>query len=226
MQKKVSIFEEMYSLMLNHLGSQNWWPGETPFEVMVGAILTQNTNWSNVEKAISQLKEHQLLDPQKLYQLSAEELAPLIRSAGYFNVKSIRLKNFIKFFVERYSASIQAMQKVDGFTMREQLLSIRGIGPETADSILLYALEHPIFVIDAYTYRIWRRHFLIEEAANYEDMQELAHSVLSQDLKKFNEFHALLVNVGKNYCRPKKPKCELCPLQGLNWQEGQRHPHE
>lgn len=217
-QKKSKIFEEMYRLLFEQLGPQDWWPGETPFEVMLGAILTQNTNWFNVEKAIAQLKKAGLLDPHQIYQMSAEELAPFIRSAGYFNVKALRLKNFVKFFVEEFEASHQKMQVEELEAMRQKLLSLKGIGPETADSILLYALNFSVFVIDAYTYRIWRRHFLIEESAGYEEMQELAHSVLPEDAKKYNEFHALLVHVGKNYCRPKNPKCELCPLRGLNWE--------
>jgi len=206
----------MFDRLLKHYGPQNWWPGETPFEVMVGAILTQNTNWKNVEKAIENLKSAKALNPKKLLALSDTAMARLIKPAGYFNVKTKRLKSFLDFFHKEYGCSVKKMVRQDTGKLREQLLSVKGIGPETADSILLYALGHPQFVVDAYTYRVFTRHYLLGEEAVYEDLQELAVESIPPEADHYNEFHALLVNVGKDFCGP-KPKCDQCPLNGLNW---------
>lgn len=205
-----------FDLMFDRLGGQNWWPGDSPFEVMVGAVLTQNTNWKNVEKAISNLKGAGLLSPSSLYMIPLDRISDLIRPAGYFRIKSKRLKNFLKFFTDEYDADIEFMKKKSLSVLREGLLSVSGLGPETVDSMLLYALDKPIFVIDAYTKRIMVRHRLCSEDADYHELQDYFMSNLSEDVSLYNEYHALLVNVGKNFCRPKEPKCNECPLQKWN----------
>jgi endonuclease-3 related protein len=157
---------------LKDLGPQSWWPGETPFEVCVGAILTQNTAWTNVEKAIANLKARGVLDPVTMYALPPVELAQLIRPAGYFNIKTKRLRNFLKFLIDDYAGDLERMKEERTDSLREKLLAVRGIGPETADSILLYALEKPVFVVDAYTKRIFSRHAVLAEEADYHDIQD------------------------------------------------------
>ena len=203
--------EIIYKKLYRAFGPQHWWPGDTPFEVAVGAILTQNTNWGNVEKAIGNLKSARALTARKIHEMPVNELARLIRPAGYFNVKAKRLKEFIDFLMNGYNGSMEKMRKEDMQTLRERLLSVNGIGPETADSILLYALDKPVFVIDAYTKRVLSRHDIMEHHRSYDDFQGIFHSSLKLDLKLFNEYHALFVRVGKTFCRP-RPECEKCPL--------------
>ena len=204
---------EMFDLMLNHFGPQNWWPGETVLEIMVGAVLTQNTNWKNVEKAIKNLKKKDLLSLNVLHALSVKELAEEIRPAGFFNIKAKRLKNLLDFIADLYQADLSFLLKDDTETLREGLLSVKGVGPETADSILLYALHRPIFVVDAYTHRILGRHGMMDEHATYHELQALFLDHLPDDPKLFNEFHALFVKTGKEYCRT-NPRCNSCPLDG------------
>ncbi|UCE99598.1 MAG: endonuclease III domain-containing protein [Planctomycetota bacterium] len=205
---------QIYQLLFGRFGPQNWWPGETQFEIIIGAILTQNTNWANVEKAITNLKSANLLTPEKLHQLDLPNLAKLIRPAGYYNIKAKRLKNFINWLFRNYNGKLTNLENVDTDQLRTELLTIKGIGRETADSILLYALERPIFVVDAYTARIAIRHGLIEPEADYEQLRELFQTNLPQDVRLFNEYHALLVKTGKEYCKP-KAKCSGCPLEKL-----------
>ena len=205
---------EMYQQLLSAYGPQHWWPGQTPFEVMVGAVLTQNTNWSNVEKAIANLRERDLLSPEGIHHLEAEELAPVIRPAGYFRVKAGRLKNLMGWLFERYDGDLERMFATPLRQLRQSILSVNGIGPETADSILLYAGNLPTFVVDTYTYRVLVRHRLIESEADYERMKGLFEESLDEDVALYNEFHALLVRVGKRHCRP-RPRCENCPLEDL-----------
>jgi len=204
----------IYKLLYEHFGPQNWWPADSEFEVIIGAILTQNTNWKNVEKAIENLKSENCLTPEKINQLQTPELAELIRPAGYYKVKAKRLKNFIKFLFENYDGRLENLAPLSTSLLREQLLSIKGIGPETADSILLYALDREVFVVDTYTARIAIRHHLIEPQTDYNQLQELFQSNLTPEIKRFNEFHALLVQAGKNFCKT-KPPCEQCPLNSL-----------
>jgi endonuclease-3 related protein len=206
--------KEIYQLLFDHFGPQNWWPGETQFEIITGAILTQNTNWANVEKAIANLKSAHLLTPEKLYHLDLSQLAELIRPAGYYNIKAKRLKNFVNWLFQNYDGQLTNLQNLDTGQLRAELLAIKGIGPETADSILLYAFNREIFVIDAYTARIACRHGLIQPGADYEQLRELFQSNLPQDSQLFNEYHALLVRLGKEFCRP-KAKCSACPLEKL-----------
>jgi endonuclease-3 related protein len=205
---------DIYDLLFARFGPQDWWPGDTPFEVIVGAILTQNTNWSNVEKAIANLKKARVLSPEKLHRLDTGKLAELIRPAGYYNIKAKRLKNFLGWLSENYAGKLENLGNIPTAELRQQLLSVKGIGPETADSILLYALNRPVFVVDAYTARIASRHRLIDEGADYGEIQELFESNLTADVALFNEYHALLVRLGKDFCRP-APRCDGCPLNHL-----------
>jgi len=203
-----SIYNKLYS----YFGAQYWWPADSPFEVIIGAILTQNTNWQNVEKAINNLKKQRLLNPDKLYRLSQRRLASLIVPAGYYNIKAKRLKNFLDFFMKTFRGSLKKMSLLDMQSLRGQLLSVNGIGQETADSILLYAFKKPIFVIDAYTRRILIRQRLIKEESGYAEIQNLIMQNLKADVKLFNEYHALLVKLAKEVCLKNKPKCDICPL--------------
>lgn len=216
-QKKAAhknIFVQIYNTLYKSFGPQHWWPGDTPFEIAVGAILTQNTNWSNVERAISNLKKEKVLNAKTLLNMEDAKLAALIRPAGYFNIKTKRLKHFLEFLDKHYNSVIQNMNDKDLHSLRHELLEINGIGPETADSILLYALGKPVFVIDAYTKRVFTRHKVISENATYHQLQELFHKNLPIDASLFNEYHALLVMAGKHYCKP-KPRCQGCPLKGI-----------
>jgi len=220
-------FKKTYNKLFKAFGPQHWWPGDTPFEVIVGAILTQNTAWINVEKAIHNLKKARLLNPRKLHDLSQKELAKYIRPAGYFNIKAKRLKYFLNYLFDNYSGSLNRMfygasrlcrRRKHGNTvasvhkLRRELLQVNGIGPETADSILLYAGNHPVFVVDAYTKRILSRHRIISQDADYHEVQGLFMKNLPHDVEIFNEYHALLVMVGKDFCKNKKPRCSKCPL--------------
>jgi endonuclease-3 related protein len=205
---------EIYQLLFDRFGPQHWWPGQDQFEIITGAILTQNTNWTNVEKAIANLKSANCLTPEKLYHLDIPQIAEFIRPAGYYNIKSKRLKNFINRLFDSYNGKLTNLESLDTSRLRAELLTISGIGRETADSILLYAFERPVFVVDAYTARIVFRHKLIEPDADYEQLRELFQSNLPQDVQFFNEYHALLVKVGKEFCRP-KARCSGCPLKKL-----------
>ncbi len=206
---------EVYQRLLDALGPQNWWPGESPFEVIVGAVLVQNTSWKNVERAIDNLRRSDLLDPHALNDVHPEELEELIRPAGYYRIKARRLRSLLEFLVERYNGSLERMFAAGLATLREELLGVHGVGPETADSILLYAGELPIFVVDAYTHRVLSRHGWIGFDAGYHEIQDHFHGSLPQDVALYNEFHALLVRVGNNYCRKSRPKCDECPLAEL-----------
>ncbi|MHC4478831.1 MAG: endonuclease III domain-containing protein [Planctomycetota bacterium] len=205
---------EIYELLLERFGAQHWWPGETQLEIIVGAVLTQNTNWTNVEKAIANLKAAEVLTAGKLHALAAEQLAGLIRPAGYFNIKARRLKNLLNWLFENYDGELGNLEQVGTEQLRGELLGVNGVGRETADSILLYAFDRPVFVVDAYTARVVFRHQLLEPGADYEQLRELFESSLAEDVELFNEYHALLVRVGKEYCKP-KARCSGCPLAGL-----------
>jgi len=208
-QRLNSIYRKLYSCF----GPQYWWPAETPFEVMVGAIFTQNTSWLNVEKALDNLKKKRLLKPDRLYRISHKRLAALIKPAGYYNVKAKRLKSFLGFFMKHYQGNYRKMSLGHTQALRQELLSVNGIGPETADSILLYALGKPIFVVDAYTKRIFTRHNFIPEGVDYQETQNLFMRNLKKRVKLFNEYHALLVKLGKEFCLKNKPRCQVCPLK-------------
>lgn len=207
-------FSAIYKKLYAYFGPQHWWPGDTPFEVMVGAILTQGTNWGNVEKAINNLKARKVLSPHRIYRLPVKVLASLITSAGYYNIKAKRLKEFLNFFFKTYRADIKRISSGNIKDLRRELLEVKGIGPETADSILLYALNKPIFVVDAYTKRVLSRHRIIQDDATYDEIQNLFMKNIRKEVKLFNEYHALLVKLGKEFCLKNKPRCNLCPLGG------------
>ncbi|MDD4880463.1 MAG: endonuclease III domain-containing protein [Gallionellaceae bacterium] len=205
-----------YDLLLARHGPQHWWPGETPFEVMVGAVLTQNTAWSNVEKAIANLNRADALDCRAILSLADAELAELIRPAGYFNVKARRLKALCRFLAERGVAAAPEALAGQGTLaeLRRDLLAVHGIGEETADSILLYALGLASFVVDAYTRRAFGRLGLLQGGEGYGDIQRLFEGHVPRDVALYNEYHALIVRLGKEHCRP-KPRCADCPLNTL-----------
>jgi len=204
----------IYRILYRTYGPQHWWPGETPFEVMVGAILTQNTSWKNVEKAIQKLKQRGVLNIDGIRQLRKSQLALLIRSSGYYRIKAERLKSFVEFLFKEYGGDLERMgeERLEG--LRGKLLQVKGIGPETADSILLYGLQKPIFVVDAYTKRILSRLGIAPEKASYEAIQNLFMDHLPHNQRLFNEYHALLVHLGKNVCK-KSPECDRCPIKGI-----------
>ena len=205
---------KIYQMLFGFFGPQHWWPGESQFEIIVGAILTQNTNWANVEKAIANLKSAELLSPDALHNLEVSKLAEFIRPAGYFNIKAKRLQNFLAWLFGNYDGLLENLENIDTEQLRAELLAIKGIGPETADSILLYAFDREIFVVDAYTARVAVRHGLIEPSVDYEQLRGLFQSNLPADIELFNEYHALLVRVGKQFCRP-RARCAGCPLEQL-----------
>jgi endonuclease-3 related protein len=204
----------IYRRLLEAYGPQYWWPADSPLEVMIGAVLTQNTAWHSVARAIVNLKTHGLLSIQALGSIPQEVLAPLIRPAGYFRLKARRLKNLIDLVSKAYEGNLEGMAMVGTPELREALLKVNGIGPETADSILLYAFRRPVFVVDAYTLRVMSRHGLIHPGAAYRELQEIFVEHLPPEEAMFNEYHALLVQVGKRHCR-RTPSCAGCPLEPL-----------
>ena len=205
---------DLYQRLLTAFGPQGWWPGETPFEVAVGAILTQNTSWVNVARVIEGLKNEGSLDPAVLGKFPEAELARRFRSAGYYNIKARRVKNFLDFLARRFGNSMERMAREDWPALRGELLGLKGIGPETADSILLYALDKPTFVVDAYTFRVLSRHGLAADPCSHEELRQLFMDHLPPEVPLYQEYHALLVQVGKIFCRP-QPRCSGCPLE--NW---------
>jgi len=206
---------DIYNRLHKHFGPQHWWPADTKFEVIIGAILTQNTAWPNVERAIKNLKKENVLTPEKLYRLNIKKLAHLIKPSGYYNIKAKRIKSFLKFLFADYNGSLKRLFDEDLGVLREKLLSVNGIGPETADSIILYAAGKPVFVVDAYTKRIFSRHGFIKPDSEYVSVQRMFHENLPADAKLFNEYHALIVELGKNMCKKTKPKCQICPVYSV-----------
>ncbi len=205
--------QTIYKKLFAHFGPQHWWPGDTRFEIIVGAILTQNTNWGNVARAIDNLKKARVLTPAKLNALSVLRLAGLIRPSGYFNIKAQRLHDYLAWLCSRIPGNdVRALRHTPLPELRRELLQVRGIGPETADSILLYALGKPAFVVDAYTRRFMSRHELVSPRATYAEIQHLFQENLPRSVKLYNEYHALIVRLGKEVCRP-KPLCDRCPLR-------------
>ena len=206
--------ETIYARLMNHYGPTHWWPGDTPFEIAVGAVLTQNTAWTNVEKAISNLKQRDLLDPVRILACGEDALHDALRPSGFFRIKATRLRCFCAYLVEQHSGSMETMAALPLARLRKELLAINGIGPETADDILLYACDKTVFVIDAYTRRILSRHGLCHADVEYETLRAVFERHLQPDLAKFQEYHGLLVYTGKDFCR-RNPKCESCPLGAL-----------
>lgn len=214
-----TVADEIYQRLYAAFGPQGWWPADSPLEVLVGAILVQNTSWRNVERAIVQIRTQGMLDARRLLQTTDEQLALLIHPAGPMRVKARRLRSLLEFFDERFGCSIDAMQQADPDQLRRDLLAVHGIGPETADSILLYALGHPAMVVDAYTLRVWARHGWVPPRTSYHDLQQAIVDDLPADVQLYNELHALIVELGKRYCR-KKPLCDECPLCDLLPEDG------
>lgn len=214
-----SPLRHVFDRLFHTFGPQDWWPGESPFEVIVGAILVQNTAWRNVEKAIANLRRSQLLSPAAIDLLPQNELEQLIRPVGYYRLKARRLRNLIDWLIQCYDGSLGEMFAVEPAVLRQQLLCVKGVGPETADSILLYAGNLPVFVADTYTYRILARHGWVGVDADYHVLQQYCYDHLEPDAAFYNEFHALLVRVGHLYCR-KTPKCQECPLCALLPEDG------
>ena len=204
-----------YEAMSGALGPMHWWPAQTPFEVIVGAILTQSTAWGNVERAIANLRRAQLLTPSAMLRVRISRLSGLVRPSGYFRQKAKKLKAFVRFLQTGYGGSLERMFHTPTLELREKLLSVHGIGPETADSILLYAGNHPVFVVDAYTHRIFGRHGLTDGKPEYEKVRAFIETSIPKRPELFNEFHALIVNTGKNWCRKSAPRCQECPLRPL-----------
>lgn len=204
-----------YNQLAEALGPQHWWPAKTQFEIVVGAILTQNTSWTNVEQAIANLRSARMLYPLAMLKASEPRLARLIRSSGYFRQKAKKLKAFCKFLDAVYEGSLARMFRTPTALLRERLLGVFGIGPETADSILLYAGKHPVFVVDTYTKRILQRHKWVGEKTSYDEVQRLVQADFPHEAAAYNELHALFVQVGKNWCRGREALCSQCPLEGF-----------
>ncbi len=226
--------QEIYEILLSTMGPSSWWPAYSPLEVVLGAVLTQNTQWGNVEKALGNLQQHGILQitaknntvaemvtrtdlqsGQRLLDMPFDELAELLRPVGFFKLKTTRLRCVLEYFQNRCDFDLQKLAddtSVDTEDLREELLSLNGVGPETADSILLYALQRPSFVVDAYTIRLLGRHALLPEAANYERVRAMFMYHLPQDTQLYNEYHALIVRVCKQFCTAKRPACMYCPL--------------
>lgn len=235
---------EVYRVLAQTWGPQYWWPAQSRFEVIVGAFLTQNTSWSNVELAVRQLRAAGVLTVKRVRRIPLAQLETLVRSSGYFREKALRLKNFVDFLDERYRGSLARMFAQPTEKLREELLTLNGVGPETADSILLYAGQHPVFVIDAYTRRVAARHHIASEDAEYDELRQLFEGALCNisppssrgaalpsgtshkpsrmsnakrctPAQVLNDMHGFMVGIGKNYCHKSKPDCGNCPLVGL-----------
>jgi len=216
-----AVFRAIFELLLAHFGPRHWWPADTPFEVMVGAVLTQNTNWQNARRAIDALKTRGCLSFAALEALPVDDLAALIRPCGYHGVKAKRLKNLLAMLRREYDGQVAALADDGLAAARAKLLAVSGVGPETADAILLYTAGHPVFVVDAYTHRVFSRHFLVPEESDYDEIQSAFMAALPADAALFNEYHALIVELGKNYCKKTQPHCADCPLHGLAHDEGE-----
>lgn len=206
---------DIYQALFDCFGPQHWWPGETPLEILVGAVLTQNTSWTNVSRAIDNLRREGLLSLDALVQLPTPLLAEQIRPSGYYNLKAVRLQNLLRHIAASAGSVEGYFDRRPTASLREELLAIKGIGPETADSILLYAGNKPTFVVDAYTHRILNRHGLVADESDYHELQALFLDHLEPDVTLFNEYHALIVRTAKEFCRKSNPACNACPLKGF-----------
>jgi endonuclease III related protein len=212
---QIPVLSDYFHALYDAYGPQHWWPGRSRFEVIIGAILTQNSSWTNVVAAIKNLRSARLLTPSAINAVPLAKLARLIRPSGYFRQKAKKLKSFTHFLFSVHSGSLTRMFRTPTTTLREQLLAVHGIGPETADSILLYAGDHPVFVIDAYTRRILERHGFATPKHSHEDLRTFFEISLPRDTQLFNEFHALIVHTGKHFCRKSNPTCSTCPLNSF-----------
>jgi len=206
--------ELVYRKLLEHYGPQDWWPGDSPVEILIGAVLTQNTSWKNVEKAIANLRDARLIHLKRLDRIAVEDLAEIIRPSGYFRLKAKRLKNLVAHIMAVYQGDLASLFALPVEEARTSLLSVNGVGPETADSILLYAGDRLAFVVDTYTARIFKRHAWIDQKADYHQLQALLTSQVPADVSVYNEYHALIVRAGNEFCR-KQPNCSACPLKSM-----------
>ncbi len=202
---------EIYMTLRRAFGHRGWWPAEEPFEVIIGAILTQNVSWNNASKAIAGLRQEGKLSPSTLYQCSAEDIAPLIRPARFYNSKAIKIKNFMDFFFREYGGDLAAMSGEEQAILRRKLLGVKGLGKETVDCILLYACGKTIFVVDAYTRRIFQRYGILEGNPSYDDIQAYFMENLPPDVPLYNDYHAQIVHLGNSICKA-RPLCEACPI--------------
>jgi endonuclease III related protein len=205
----------IYKVLVSAHGNQNWWPADTPFEVIIGAILTQSVSWTNVEKCIKNLHDEGLVNQDELHKKEVDEIASLIKSSRFYNEKAKKIKNFLDFLFDRYEGNLSIMSMEELPILRELLLNIKGLGQETVDSILLYACNKPVFVVDAYTKRIFSRYGLVNENASYRDIQRFFMENLPQDIELFNDYHAQIVYLGKNICKT-QPECKRCPIKKIN----------
>ncbi len=203
-------YREVYQKLLKHFGKQDWWPGQG-FEMAVGALLTQQTSWKNVEVALYELKHHNALSPEKLEQLTEDKLQQYIHSSGFYKQKASRLKKFSQYLMDEYDGDLSALLSKPFPEARKELLSLPGIGLETADSMLLYEGNHPVFIVDAYTKRVFRR-LGLTRIDDYELIRRIVEAKMGKDPEVFKQFHALIVELGKNYCK-KEPLCGECPLR-------------
>jgi len=203
---------EIYRKLLNHFGKQNWWPADSEFEMIVGAILTQCTSWKNVERVMENMKAKELINPEHMMEIDRENLRRIIKPVGYYNSKTEKLKAFVEFLYSKYNGDLYDFLAQPLPLLRKQLLSIYGIGPETADSIILYAANKPSFVVDAYTVRIFSRLGFIDKDTNYDKLKRFFEENLPRDVELYKEYHALIDELGKNFCR-KEPYCKKCPLK-------------
>ncbi len=210
----MNIYKKIFILLDNRWGDQKWWPADSRLEIIIGAILTQNTSWKNVEQALSNLKKNNKISISKISNASHKELASLIKPAGYYNQKSKYIIGVVNYIKKKYNGSLDELFSLDLSLLRKELLSLKGIGPETADTIILYASQKPIFVIDTYTRRFMERHQLASKNDSYDSLAKKFTDSLPRDYKLYNQFHALIVQLGKNYCKT-KAKCSGCPLEKL-----------
>lgn len=214
----------LYRKLLDHFGPQNWWPADSPFEVVVGAVLTQNTAWTNVEQAISNLKKADVLTPYKLADVPINQLEELIKPSGFFRQKAKRLQNLSSHLVRDWQNCLSSFCSGSLEEARERLLARPGIGPETADSILLYAVDRPSFVVDAYTRRIFERIGLLLGNERYDDVRQLFMQSLPENVALYNEYHAQIVHLAKTCCRKQKPLCRECPVREFcNFAQSRQH---
>lgn len=215
MKKKENRIKRIYKLLDGHFGDLGWWPAKTEFEVIIGAILTQNTAWTNVEKAIIKIRKGKLLKPERILSAKYSELERCVKSSGYYRQKAARLKDISRFIMKHSGGNLKAFRSVGTEKLRKDLLQVKGVGPETADSMLLYAFKRPVFVVDAYTKRIFTRHMIAEESSSYSEIQSLVHDCFGENAGTYNAFHASIVEAGKRFCKKNAPLCSECPLKNV-----------
>lgn len=221
MKKKKELLD-IYDSLLKEFGHRNWWPADGPFEVIIGAILTQNVSWKNAKKAIDNLKEAKKLDPLALYNSEPKDIAPLIKSSRFYNMKAEKINSFMDFYFREYGGSLEKMSAEDPALLRKKLLAVKGLGEETADAIMLYACNMPIFVVDAYTKRIFSRYGTFDEEPSYREVQEYFMANLPRDTALFNDYHAQIDHLGHSVCKT-VPLCDSCPIASLKGQSCQHY---